>query len=269
MARAGFSLPAVVPAEGRRRLPLVSDLFWFVPGYDVHVYKAGREPLLICLLAFVLTFAGTRLYTRLARLKGWGSASSGGVHVHHLVPGILMLLISGLFFVSFRPDGFTRLLLAAVFGAGAALTLDEFALWFRLDDVYWATEGRSSVDAVVIGFVFALGCFTLASPIGVDTDSEVSRFALAVSLVLHIALIVVCVLKGKLKLGLVAIAVPGVALVGALRLAKPDSTWAKRVYGEGSHRLARARHRYAARERRWEPALERVEDLIGGTPSEP
>lgn len=241
----------------------------FVPGYERHVFETGREPLLVCLVAFLLTFAGTRAYTRLARVRGWGSASAGGVHVHHLVPGILMLLISGLFMVAFESGGSTELLLAAIFGAGAALTLDEFALWFHLDDVYWANEGRSSVDAVIVGLVFALGCFTVTSPLGVETDSQQSRLVLALLLVLHVALVVVCFLKGKLKLALVAIVVPGVAIVGSLRLAKPDSMWARKLYGEESRRLARARRRYAARDRRWDPVRKRVEDIVGGTPSEP
>jgi lysyl-tRNA synthetase class 2 len=120
----------------------------------------------------------------------------------------------------------------------------------------------------VIGAAFALGCFTLTSPVGVDTANDSSRFALAVGLVLHVGLIVVCVLKGKLTLGLMAIVVPLLAIVGALRLAKPDSTWAKKVYGEGSRRMSRARRRYAARDSRWDPVRERAEDLIGGTPSD-
>jgi hypothetical protein len=74
--------------------------------------------------------------------------------VHHLVPGIILVLISGYLSVALHLR-ITRTLDAVVFGIGAALTLDEFALWLNLKDVYWIKQGRSSVDAVVIAAVFA------------------------------------------------------------------------------------------------------------------
>jgi hypothetical protein len=98
----------------------------------------GRAPLLLLLAAFLVTFALTRLYTRLARVRGWGSASAGGVHVHHMAVGIVLLLVSGLVEIALQPGGGGRELLAIVFGVGAAFTLDEFALWLYLRDVYWS-----------------------------------------------------------------------------------------------------------------------------------
>src|SRR5436190_17827415 len=71
------------------------NLFGFVPGYGTHIYDAGREPGFLMLLAFILTLAGTRFYTRMARVRGWGSAIVGGVHVHHLVPGVVLSLVAG------------------------------------------------------------------------------------------------------------------------------------------------------------------------------
>ena len=111
------------------------NLFGFVPGYGTHVYDSGREPAFLMLLSFTLTLAGTRFYTRMARVRGWGSAIVGDVHVHHLVPGVVLSLVAGGFALALEPREFWAALLAAVFGAGAALVLDEFAKLLHLDDV--------------------------------------------------------------------------------------------------------------------------------------
>jgi hypothetical protein len=80
------------------------------------------------------------------------NVSSGGLHIHHLVWGILLLLVVG--YVWLIEAGTTSSLLSSItailYGVGAALTLDEFALWLNLQDVYWAGPGRESIDAVVI-----------------------------------------------------------------------------------------------------------------------
>jgi hypothetical protein len=80
------------------------------------------------------------------------NVSSGGLHIHHLVWGILLLLVIG--YVWLIEAGTTSSLLSSVtaigYGVGAALTLDEFALWLNLQDVYWTGPGRASIDAVVI-----------------------------------------------------------------------------------------------------------------------
>ena len=113
------------------------DLFRFVPGYTDVVYHEGKEPLFLLFLAFLVAFALARGYTRLARKHGWGSASVGGVHLHHVVPGLLLVLVAGL--VVYTRLGAAEIpheLCAIAFGAGAALVLDEFALVFYLRDVY-------------------------------------------------------------------------------------------------------------------------------------
>jgi len=72
------------------------DAFGFIPGYRHHVVVSGKEPLVLCLIAFLVTFALTRLYTRLARKRGWGSGSVGeGIHLHHMVVGIIFILVPG------------------------------------------------------------------------------------------------------------------------------------------------------------------------------
>src|SRR6266576_5092765 len=71
------------------------NLFGFVPGYGTYIYDSGREPAFLVLLAFILALAGTRFYTRMARVRGWGSAIVGDVHVHHLVPGVVLSRLPG------------------------------------------------------------------------------------------------------------------------------------------------------------------------------
>jgi len=111
----------------------------------------------IASLCFFLTFSMTRLLTHASRWRENPiQLVIGGVHVHHLVWGILILLVVGYLWLiqaDHASDGsITRLgrITAAIYGLGAALTLDEFALWLRLDDVYWEREGRASVDAALM-----------------------------------------------------------------------------------------------------------------------
>jgi lysyl-tRNA synthetase class 2 len=243
------------------------NLFRFVPGYDAHIFGGGREPAFLMLLSFILTLAGTRFYTRMARVRGWGSTYIGGVHMHHLVPGVVLCLVAGGLAVGLGPRELWVALLAVVFGAGAALVLDEFAMLLHLDDVYWTTEGRLSIDASLAAVAF-LGLAILATfPLPTDTHGE--RLARAIGdgvLVLIACFVVVALLKGKLKLGLFGIVFAPLAVVAALRLAKPGSIWARWLYPEDSWRRRRAEARSAARQERWAHRRDRFYDLIGGAP---
>jgi len=243
------------------------NLFGFFPGYEVHVYDAGREPAFLLLVAFILTLAGTRFYTRMARTRGWGSAHIGDVHVHHLVPGVVMSLIAGGLAVGIEPSEPWVALLAIVFGAGAALVLDEFAMLLHLDDVYWTTEGRSSIDACLAAVAF-LGLAILATlPLPTDAGSDRLARVLGDGLIALVAcFVVVTVVKGKLKLGLLGIVFAPLAIVGAVRLAKPSSIWARRLYPQGGRRLRRSEARSESRAERWTRRRERFYDLIGGAP---
>src|SRR5690242_5554061 len=111
------------------------DIFRFIPGYSTHIVGDGKEPVLLLLLAFLITFALTRLYTRLARVYGWGSGNVGGVHLHHMVVGILIMIVTALVAVAEWPTGIGRDVIAIFFGIGAALILDELALSLYLKDV--------------------------------------------------------------------------------------------------------------------------------------
>jgi lysyl-tRNA synthetase class 2 len=243
------------------------NLFGFFPGYEAHVYDAGREPAFLMLVAFILTLAGTRFYTRMARTRGWGSGHVGGVHVHHLVPGIVLSLVAGGLAIGLQPPEAWVALLAIVFGAGAALVLDEFAMLLHLDDVYWTTEGRLSIDACMAAVAF-LGLAILATfPLPTDTGSERLGRALGDGLIVVAAgFVFVTLLKGKLKLGLLGIVFPPLAVVGAVRLARPTSIWARRLYPQGGRRQRRSEARFAAREARWTHRRDRFYDLIGGAP---
>ncbi len=243
------------------------NLFRFVPGYETHIFAAGREPAFLILLAFILTLAGTRFYTRMARIHGWASVHVGGIHIHHVVHGTLLSLISGGLALGLDLREFWVAFLAMVFGAGAALILDEFAMLLHLDDVYWTTEGRLSIDACLAAVAF-LGLVLLATfPVRTDPATERLARALGEGLIGLVGfLVVVTLLKGKLKLGLFGIVFPPFAAFGAIRLAKPSSIWARWFYPEDGWRRRRSEARFAAREERWAERTIRFYDLIGGAP---
>lgn len=247
------------------------NLFRFVPGYTEHLYDAGKEPLLLMLVAFLVAFLLTRAYTRIARVRGWGSTHVGGVHMHHVVVGILLMVGAGVIEFGFSPSEVFTEWLAILFGVGVALTLDEFAMVFHLEDVYWSPEGRSSVDAVVTAAVLlALGLVATA-PFGAQRD-ELSVADFWGVIVVNAGLVTLTFLKGKLKLALAGVFVPVCALFGAIRLAKPGSWWAGRFYdpgGEGrrGRKYRRAVARAEKRSARWEERQRRLLDVVGGTPS--
>jgi hypothetical protein len=243
------------------------NLFRFIPGYDTHIYGGGREPAFLMLLAFILTLAGTRFYTRMARVRGWGSAHVGDVHIHHLVPGIVLSLVAGGLAIGLAPHELGLAVLAIVFGAGASLVLDEFAMLLHLDDVYWTTEGRLSIDACMAAVAF-LGLAVLATfPLPTDHGSDRLAREIGDGLIVLVAVfVVVTLLKGKLKLGLFGILFVPFSVVGAVRLAKPGSIWARRFYPRDGRRLQRSEARAATREERWSGRRERFYDLIGGAP---
>lgn len=137
---------------------------------QVAAERPDEEINLRVLSAFAITFAGVRVITHGIR-GGWlplqniqvgGRDGGRGLHIHHLVWGIAGLTSCG--YLALQRTGLAwRRRLAPVYGAGAALTFDEFALWLRLEDDYWSGEGRASVDAVILlGALFGLA---VASPL--------------------------------------------------------------------------------------------------------
>ena len=245
----------------------MADFFHFVPGYQHYVYEAGREPLFFLLLAFLLTFAAVRTYTRLGRIRGWGSGSVRGVHLHHLVPGIIASLAASTAIIAFRPGDDSMLLLSSLFGVGAALTLDEFALILHLDDVYWTDEGRSSIEATLMGFSFGLLCLLVTAPVGSDPGQDVPHWLLGGLVSVNLVFALAAFLKGKGRLGAFGIFVPGLSILGALRLATPNSLWARRFYN--ARKTERSRTRAALHHSRYVQLKHRLYDAIGGAPHLP
>ena len=144
--------------------------------------------------------------------------------------GFLVALILGSGFIGFalRPD-IPSWILPLLFGVGAALTLDEFALWLRLEDVYWSEEGRASVDAVLLGIaVAAIG--VLGIPFWQAIYSKSVTIAATSVGVVHgitIVLTIVAFLKRKRLTAITGLVLPPFAVGGAVRLAHPRSRWAK------------------------------------------
>jgi hypothetical protein len=237
-----------------------------------HRAGAGPDAGFLVLAAFLVTFLFIRTSARLARspkVPWWpGSVvTSGGLHIHHMVFGIVLMMLMG--FLAFAADmGEPWWHIAAiVFGIGAGLTMDEFALWLNLQDVYWSPRGRASVDGVVIATLFA-GLVVLGTrPFGLDEPASVAGTALVAGATLGLAS--VCFLKGRLAIGVLAVFVPFAGLLGAVRLAQPDSLWARRRYrGNRAGDLDRARARFAP-DRRSARLERQLGDLIAGAPSEP
>jgi hypothetical protein len=227
------------------------------------------RPMMWMFLAILVTFLITRTVTRLIRSGsgggvGLGNVQIGGTHIHHQVFGILIIIGTGIVLVSATPHGVALDVAAAVFGVGVGLTVDEFALWFHLRDVYWTSEGRQSVDAIfcvlVITGALIGGTSFLSGRAGTAAWWSSLGF-----LAVDLALSVICLLKGKVTTGVAGVFIGVVALVGAIRLAKPGSWWAARNYTSRPRRAERAAARYGPRyQARWN----RLRDLVAGAPSQ-
>lgn len=123
--------------------------------YRKHMAESRRERLFLASFAFFILFATVRVLTHMIRagIGPFHNISMGGRHIHHLVWGILLLLLVGYLWLAEVGTGsndssiWTGRFTCLLFGIGAALTLDEFALWLNLADVYWTPQGRASIRA--------------------------------------------------------------------------------------------------------------------------
>jgi uncharacterized membrane protein len=236
------------------------------------VVDAGKLPLLLCLTAFVLTFVLTRVITRMIR-AGVGpfrdNVSESGVHIHHAVPGIILLIVGAL--MSLATEGSPWVEVAALtIGVGMSLILDEFALILHLEDVYWSNEGRISVEligltAACMGLVM-LG-FTPLSDIDFSAGDLTINLTLAATLAIHAVFVLVCALKAKYRTALISCFVPFVAWISAFRLGRPKSWWARKRYQP--KKMARAAARERKFDARWDPLWHWVGNLIAGKVSQP
>ena len=227
--------------------------------------EPGPGAALVVLVAFLLSFLAIRTSARMTRSVSWwpGGMETGGVHYHHLIIGILLMLFSG--FLAFAAPLTSPWwhIVAVLFGVGAGFTLDEFALWVRLEDVYWTDEGRVSFDAVICTLAFAALVVIGTRPFGLDEATSIWGTAIIVTMVVGLA--IVSFAKGRVLLGVIGLFIPIVGLAGAMRLARPSSPWAKWRYGDDE--LARAERRFAP-DRPMMRARTRVGDLVAGAPTE-
>ncbi|MBE1531002.1 hypothetical protein [Actinomadura algeriensis] len=224
--------------------------------FEHRIIDSGRLPLFGFFVAFIVTFVLTRVNVRLIRadVRWWfRNVKAGDVHIHHVVFGVVLMLVGGVASLAV-PDGRVGLDLAAavVFGMGSALVLDEFALILHLSDVYWTEKGRASVDAVFVAIAVTGLLLLGVNPLGLESSPVpavpgiqielISGFYVA-SLAINLVLAVFTLLKGKIWTGLIGLFVPALLIVGAVRVARPGSPWSRWRYAADSRKYARAVHR--------------------------
>jgi hypothetical protein len=196
--------------------------------YQHNIEATGKETHFLILVAFVCSFGFIRTSAHMIRAQvSWWPGNvetKGGTHIHHLVWGILLLLVMGYLGIATSIPSPWFELTAILFGVGMGLTMDEFALWLNLQDVYWSEKGRQSVDAAVIT-VALLVIALLGLQFWIDVWDAVlvlcgfnrgnAWIAIPVQAV-GWALAYVCFRRGRKLAGIVGIFVPLIALVGAL-----------------------------------------------------
>ena len=245
---------------------IVSD-FWS------NLEEHHEQAVFLVLVGFVGSFAFIRMSTRIIRSESvsWWPGnieSDSGVHVHHLVFGIVTMMAAGtLGFVTDGRSPFAEIC-ALLFGVGVGLTIDEFALWVHLEDVYWAKEGRSSIDATVIAASLMLLVVLGASPVAIESGSTEALLTSVLLAIFVFACVAICFAKGRVLHGTFGIFVAPIAFYGAGRIGKPSSAWARYRYGERHpKKQLKAEARFPP-DRRTERFKEAFRDIVGGKPSE-
>jgi hypothetical protein len=251
----------------------VSAASIFTDFWQDQILADDKQGLFLVLVGFILSFAFIRMSTRLMRsprVPWWpGSVvSESGVHVHHLVFGIVTMMIAGAVGFSVLGESPYAEICAFAFGVGAGLTIDEFALWVYLDDVYWAEEGRSSIDATVIAAAGMILILLGFSPFSFETGSVDTTIGSIVGAAAVFALVAICFAKQRLMHGTVGFFIFPIAIYGAARLGKPGSPWARKRYRDRNPaKQARAEKRFPP-DRRTERFKNAFRDIVGGKPSQ-
>lgn len=228
----------------------------------------GQRAGIVLLAGFLVSFGFIRMSTRLMRsprVPWWPGSikTGGGLHIHHHVFGIVLMMLAGFLGFVLQPDSPWTEIFAAAFGVGVGLSIDEFALWLHLEDVYWSEQGRSSVDAMIIATIIGAGFVLGLAPL--DTGGGGSAVLVVLTTAINLIACIVAGLKGKVTSTLVGMFLPPVAYVAAIRLGRPWSVWGRRRYPSGSGKLAEA----TARDARYRTRQRRLQELIGGRPSQP
>jgi hypothetical protein len=231
--------------------------------------QPGQDAAFLALLGFIVSFLFIRTSARMIRAQvSWWPGdveTSSGVHLHHLVWGISLMLACG--FVGFAvdtPSSPWYQIVAVVFGVGAGLTFDEFALWVHLEDVYWSEQGRTSLDAVVLVTAFMALVVLGDKPFGLDGGE--APILVPIVIAQAFVLSAISFLKGRIALGALSVFIPFLGLWGTCRLGKPDSPWGRRRYS--GKKLERARRRFPP-DSRGQRFRDGFLNAIGGRPSEP
>jgi hypothetical protein len=233
------------------------------------IVDAGKLRLFCFLVAFIVAFVFIRFSVRMirAQVRWWpGNVAAGGTHIHHVVFGLVFMCVGGIGGLAVQdPRSAWAAMTAALFGIGAALVLDEFALVLHLEDVYWSEDGRLSVQVVFIAIAVCGLALIGFTPFSVSHDDE-TPLNIALVLLFNLPFTVVCLLKGKVWSGLLGVYITVFALVGSIRLARPGSPWARSRYRPGSKKLARATARESRYRRPVAAAASWFEDLVAGKP---
>jgi hypothetical protein len=235
------------------------------------------QPLFYFFAGVVVGFAVIRFSVRMIRanVRWWpGNVTPGGMHIHHMVFGVVLMVIGGVTGLAVPDaDGGWVDAAAALFGVGTALVLDEFALILHLSDVYWSEQGRTSVDAVFVAIALTGLLLIGVRPIGVgdlktaSAEGGGAAWALAIVAVLfNFGLAAITLLKGKIWTGLLGIFLPILIFVGAIRMARPHSPWARWRYS--ADKLAAARRRDQRIRGPVVKRMLRVQDAIAGRPND-
>lgn len=245
--------------------------------YQTEIVMTGKQPVFLALVAFVITLFATRFIVRMIRAgKGpFRNVDTGDVHIHHVIPGIVLMGIGGLVGLSASGAGLLKDLAGIMFGMGCALVLDEFALILHLEDVYWEKEGRLSVQATSIAIVVMLAAVLVASPNRNEVPEQLPDgishnlfqfITIMLFVIFWVLPVAVCLLKGKIFTAAIAVLGPGLifAWIGSIRVGKPGSPWARSKYAPDSKKMAKAQRRREAEERRVAPIRRAWEKGIFG-----
>ncbi len=249
---------------------MIAPAFFVTDFWNDQLVEHDRQWLFLVLAGLVVSFGFIRLSTRLMRsprVPWWpGSVvSEGGLHVHHLVFGFVLMIAAGtISFAGFAVSPIYEIC-AFLFGVGVGLTIDEFALMLYLDDVYWAEEGRRSIDATVIA-VAAMGMILLGvRPFEIEADNAGTLILSLIVAAIFFGVIAIALIKGRAWHGLFGFIFHPLATYAACRIGKPDSVWARRFYGERNPaKQEKAKERFPAG-RRTDRFKESVRTALGGS----
>jgi hypothetical protein len=241
-----------------------------------HIVAGGRLPMFCVFTAMLVGFGFIRFSVRMirAQVKWWpGNVTPGGMHIHHVVFGTVFMLVGGVGGFALPDRALVPLCITGgLFGIGAALVLDEFALILHLRDVYWAEAGRTSVDAIFVAVALSGLLLLGAKPLDIgaeNTSNPAGIIATAVVALIYLLLAGITLIKGKIWTGLIGLLIPFLLILGAVRVGRPHSPWARWRYREGKRRGIAKLNRAEKRERRYrQPLIKakiRVQEFLSGT----